>query len=145
MTDPVIVNNTRIYGNRLGFRIDGTDYWCDIASYELAPSDKDDNVLTFADAAAGATSQWNLKGKAIQSFDTASFWRKVWEQAGKEITYLLAPHGNETASETQPHFTGKVRVGRKPSISSEAGDTKGSTFEFDWPCTGEPEMKTTGV
>ena len=36
----------------------------------------------------------------------------------------------------------KAKIGVKPSISSEAGDEKGSTFDFEWQCEGEPEKLT---
>lgn len=138
-----ITKNTRIYGNKLGFTIKDKDYWADMSSVELSPGDKDDNVLTFADAASGATSEWTLKGKAIQSTDAGSLWDFIWENAGKEIAFILAPHGNKTASTAQPHFTGKVKIGKRPPISVEAGEDKGMTFEFEWKVIGEVTKTTT--
>lgn len=137
-----IARHNRIYGKKLGLTIAGKDYWADVASYELAPDGKGDPV-TFGDAATGAT-PWKLKIKAIQSTDAASFWSAVWDAAGTDVTFAIAPHGNKTASATQPHFTGKVTIGAKPPISSEAGDDKGSTFEVEWDVIGEPEKKITG-
>lgn len=134
-----ITRNTRILGNKLGFSIAGKDYWSDISSYELAPETSDKDVVTFADALSGASSAWKLKGKAIVSFDAGSFWDMLWTQAGKTIDVLVAPFGNKTATAKQPHFKIKAKIGVKPSISSEAGDEKGSTFDFEWQCEGEPE------
>ncbi len=136
--------NARIFGNRLGLTIAGQDYWSDLAKYELAPSSSDKDVVTFADAASGSTAAWKLKGTAIQSFAPGSFWDKVWTAAGTTIGFILAPHGNKQASATQPHFTGQVKIGVKPSVSSEAGDTKGSTFDFEWDVIDEPEKVATG-
>lgn len=130
-----ITKNERIYGKRLGLTIDGVDYWADFAKYELTPDSKSDAV-TFADAAEGIV-PWKLKGSAIQSTDAASFWTKCWEGAGKTVPFILAPHGNKTATAAQPHFTGRVTIGSKPSLSSEAGDDKGVTFDFDWDVKGE--------
>lgn len=106
-----IARNNRIYGKKLGLTINGKDYWADMASYELAP-DKGDPV-TFGDAASGAT-PWKLKLKAIQSTDATSFWSEVWDNSGKTVAFILAPHGNKTASAAQPHFTGRVTIGAKP-------------------------------
>lgn len=136
-----ITRNNRIYGKALGLTIGGKDYWADLAKYELAPGDGD--ALTFADAAAGS-SAWTLKGTAIQSTDTASFWAMVWESVGQTFDFVLAPHGNKTASETQPHFKGTVTISSRPPISSEAGDDKGSTFDFEWKVLGDVEKVTTG-
>lgn len=137
-----ITKNTRIYGNKLGFTINGIDFWADMASVELSPGDKDDNILTFADAAIGATSAWTLKGKAIQSTDSGSLWDFIWENAGKIINFIVAPHGNKTATAAQPHFTGKVKIGKRPPISVEAGDDKGATFDFEWQVVGDVEKTT---
>lgn len=139
-----VTMNRRVLGNALGFDIDGKDYWSDMGSFELAPSDDDKDILTFADAAGGATSGWTLKGKAIVSFDTASFWDKLWTVSGKEVPFIIAPMGNKTASVGKPHFKGRVKIGSKPSISSEAGEEKGATFEFEWKVIGDVEKVTTG-
>ena len=138
-----VTKNTRVLGSTLGLDINEKDYWCDIGKFELAPADGDKDVLTFADAHGGAASTWSLKGTAIISFDTGSFWEMAWANAGKTVTFVLAPLGNKTASQSKPHFKGRVKIGSKPPISSEAGDTKGSTFEFEWTLEGEPEKVTT--
>lgn len=137
-----VTRNARILGNKLGFSIGGKDYWSDISSYELAPETSDKDVVTFADALSGASSAWKLKGKAIVSFDAGSFWDMLWQQAGRTVEVLVAPFGNKTATAKQPHFKIKAKIGVKPSISSEAGDEKGSTFDFEWQCEGEPEKLT---
>ena len=133
-----VTRNDRIYGNRLGLTVEGVDYWADIASYELAPSDKDAKNVTFADAYSGATSQWTLKIEAIVSTVTGSFWSKVWAKAGSTVPFILAPHGNLTATPGKPHFTGKVKIKAKPGISSEAGDEDGAKFTVEWDVDGEP-------
>lgn len=137
-----ITKNTRVLGSALGLDIGGKDYWADVASVELAPSDNDKDILTFADAAGGSSSSWTLKIKAAISFDQGAFWDYVWANAGKTVPFVIAPMGNKTASATKPHFKGKVKIGSKPPISSEAGETKGSTFEVEWTVEGEPTKET---
>ena len=137
-----VTRNTRILGNRLGFSIAGKDYWSDLSSYDLSPETSDKDVVTFADALGGSSASWKLKGKAIVSFDPGSFWEMLWQQAGKNVDVLVAPFGNKTATATKPHFKVRAKIGTKPSTSSEAGDEKGSTFEFEWTCEGEPEKLT---
>lgn len=140
-----VVKNSRIYGNTLLLKLGGTDYWSDVAEYSLEPKSSDKDTLTFADAAAGATSDWVLKGKAIQSTDPASLWSKVWDESGTVVDFILAPHGNEAPTANQPHFTGKVKIGPKPAIGTSAGEDKGATFDFEWEVKGEPVKKTTGL
>lgn len=139
-----VTKNPRIYGSKLGLTIAGQDYYADIAKYSLEPSTSDKDVVTFADAASGSTAAWSLKGSAIQSTAAGSFWQKVWDASGTTVPFILAPHGNREASTTQPHFTGQVKIGVKPPISSEAGDTKGATFDFEWDVEDEPLLKATG-
>ena len=138
-----IAKRARVLGNALGLTINGQDYWADVAKYELVPSDSDKETLTFADAAAGGgAGKWTMKVTAIISFETGSFWDMVWANTGKEVPFILAPMGNKTATSAKPHFKGKVKIGVKPALSSEAGDEKGATFEVEWNLIGEPEKVT---
>lgn len=138
----VVANNTRVKGNKLGFTLDTRDFWADIVSYEMVPSDGDKDTLTFADAAGGSSSSWTLKVVGIISFDTESFWNKIWDMAGRSIPVTVAPLGNKTASPTKPHFKAKAQISSKPGISSEAGDEKGATFEVEWKLEDEPQKVT---
>lgn len=140
-----ITRNTRVTGSRLGASFGGKDYWADLAKYELAPESSDREILTFGDAASGnGSAAWKLKGSAIQSFDTGSFWDFVWSNVGKTIAVVLAPHGNKTASVSKPHFKMNIRITSRPSVSAEAGDEKGSTFDFEFNVEGEPEKVVAG-
>lgn len=137
-----VTRHTRIYGRKLALVIDGTDYFPDMASYELAPDDKGD-ILTFGDAAGGGEA-WKFKGKAIQSTDDTSLWSMIWEHRGETVDFIVAPHGNATAEKGKPHFKGRVVIGSRPPLSSEAGDDKGAVFDFEWDIEGEPEKVDTG-
>lgn len=137
-----IARNTRIYGRKLGLTLDNIDYWSDVVSYDLSPAEADKDGLTFADFQSGVSDKWTLKITAIVSTDTESFWSKVWDSAGKEVPFILAPHGNKTAGPTKPHFTGRVNIKSRPGISSEAGDEKGATFEIEWDVKGEVKKVT---
>ena len=139
-----VTRNTRIKGQRLGLSFAGKDYWSDMSKYELAAENSDKDVVTFADAQDGSASAWKLKGTAIQSLDAGSFWDYVWTPSGKTVDAILAPHGNNVATAAQPHFKFRVKIGAKPPISGEAGDEKGSTFDFEWNVEGEPEKISTG-
>ncbi|MCX4577943.1 hypothetical protein OHB41_33120 [Streptomyces sp. NBC_01571] len=135
--------SARIKGKSLTLKFEDTDYQADIGSATLNNEDADGDFTTFADAAAGGAVQWFFEGEAVQSTDSASFWSYLWDNTGLEVAYVFAPHGNAVASTTQPHFTGSVRVGRKPSIGGTANET--FTFEYRLDCTGEPTKVTTGA
>ena len=136
-----MAGSTRIKGTKLAFKL-GTpakDHWADITNYELFNDEAESDVTTFADAAQGGARQHKLKGTAIQSTETASFWRYVWENSGVDVPFTLAPHGNDVPTASQPHFIGTVTIGSKPSIGGDAG-TGAFTFEFEWLVIGEPVL-----
>lgn len=136
---------TRINGKSLKLQIDSNEYNIDVTSASLvrdASTDTADNVVTFADAAAGVdnTDVWYLDVTAVQSTDDAtatdgiSLHTAIWDAAattgGDTFAFVLAPHGNATASALQPHYTGTVKVseGAFPPVGGDAG----STFTFDY-------------
>lgn len=137
------MGSTRIKGTKLKFDL-GTPavpFWADLTAYELYNEEADADVTTFEDAQKGGARQHKLKINAVQSLDTASFWRHVWENTGQEVPFVLAPFGNEEATPTQPHFIGTVTIGPKPTLGGEAGDGA-FVFEVEWNVLNEPVMET---
>lgn len=130
------MGSQRIRGNKLPVLTlgsPGTSHAADIISWLIENEAADADVITFEDAAAGEGRQFFLRGSAIQSTATASFWRYVWENTGEEgIAYTIAPHGNAVASATEPHFTGTLKIGPKPTIGGEASTSSQSAFQFDF-------------
>lgn len=136
-----MAGSTRIKGTKLALTLGtpGVDYWADITNYSLSNGEADSDVTTFSDAAEGGSRQYKLTGSAIQSTEAASFWRYAWSNTGEDVPFVLAPHGNEVPSETEPHFIGTVTIGPKPSIGGEAG-TGAFTFDFEWNVVGVPVL-----
>lgn len=134
--------STRIKGSALKFTLDGDDYWADATSVVLENEEAADAATTFADAQAGGARTYYFTVSAIQSTDTDSLWRYIWANTGEEIAYTYAPHGNATASSSQPHFTGTVRIPAKPTVGGEAGLTNEYTFEVRFDCLEEPTLVT---
>lgn len=127
---------TRLKGNKLAIEIDGEDYWSQVTSWLLTREDSDDDVVTFKDASEGETQDEVLQITAVQSTDTASFWRMVWDNVGEEVPFKIAPHGNETPTTAQPHFTGTLEIPRRPDVGGEAGRNNTHTFEVEFPVVG---------
>lgn len=130
------MGSARIRGNKLPVLTlgsPGTSHAADIISWRIENEEADSDVITFEDAAAGEGRQFFLRGSAIQSTDSASFWRFVWENTGEDgIAYTIAPHGNAAATESEPHFVGTLRIGPKPTIGGEASTSTQSAFQFDF-------------
>lgn len=133
------MGSTRIKGTKLKLELgeSSDDFWADLTTYGLDNDEADSDVVTFEDAGGDGSRQFKLTGTAIQSTDEDSFWSYAWDHTGEEVPYTLAPHGNETPSKTQPHFTGTVKIGPKPKIGGDAGNAP-YTFDFEWNCTDEP-------
>lgn len=126
------MGSTRIKGNALALKFGSPaeDYWADATSVVLENEEKDSDVTTFEDAKnAGDARQWFFTLSAIQSTAKTSFWRYLWENTGQVVAFTYAPHGNEVATEDQPHFIGTCKIGAKPSVGGEAGQTTQYTFD----------------
>jgi len=133
-------SSTRIKGQNLILTIDGDDYAMDATSITLTNEDKDGEVRTFADVTP--PKQWYFEIEGIQSTATNSLWSLLWNEDGTEgIAYVFKPHGNASASASQPHFTGTVSVKGKPPIGGTADTT--FTFTYRLECDQEPTMDTT--
>jgi hypothetical protein len=132
--------STRIKGRALSLKLGSTDYWADATSVMLDSEDPD--VLTFFDASE-AGRKYFFTIDAIQSTDASSFWSHVWANSGDDnVAFIYAPHGNATASASQPHFTGTLRIGNKPSIGGAAGVNTTFTFTTRFDINGEPTLVT---
>jgi hypothetical protein len=147
--------STRIKANALKFTISGVDYWSDLSSVELASEPASTDAQTFADAAAGGVPDWYFTVSGVQSTDTASFWKAMWDAAGTEVAYVYAPHGNTSASATKPHFrslngssvsVSTVRIPMRGSFTIGGQASADGTFSFEgvrMDIIGEPFYATT--
>ena len=127
----------RIRGERLGFKLNETEYWPDMSSVTLEPVDKDDSA-TFGSINVGGTPM-QLKVAGIQSTAKASLWRFLFDHVGETVPFMIAVHGNEKPTDDQPHVTGKCTIEKPPALSTEVNET--ATFELelpveDWTLTG---------
>ncbi|QRY40849.1 hypothetical protein JVX92_00710 [Microbacterium hominis] len=140
------MGSTRIRGNKkpvLTLGSPGAEFSADIISWSIENEQADSDVITFEDAANGGSRQFKLKGSAVQSTASASFWRYVWANSGDTgVAYTIAPHGNAVATVAEPHFIGTLTIGAKPTIGGEASTSSSSafTFDFEFEIDGEPSM-----
>lgn len=119
----------RIKGQKLGFTINGKAVWPDMSEAELSPS-SDDSFATFGSILAGGTPM-QLKVSGIVSTAATSLWRLLFDNVGKELPFIFAPNGNDTPSNDQPHYVGRVTIKQPPSLPVKINDT--STFDLEMP------------
>lgn len=126
-----MATSTRIKANALKLTIGGTDYWADFSSVTLQSEDASADVNTFYDASLGGRRDWFFTVSGVQSTESTSFWMEAWDSAGSEVSFIYAPHGNATASSTQPHFTGTLRLPARGAFALGGDASTDGTFSFD--------------
>ena len=126
-----MATSTRIKANALLLSIDGTDYWSDFSSVMMQSEEASSDVNTFYDASLGGRRDFYFTVSGVQSTESTSFWRAMWADAGAEVAFIYAPHGNATASSNQPHFTGTVRIPAKGAFMIGGEASADGTFAFD--------------
>lgn len=131
---------TKYDGANLSLTFDGTEINADGTSVVLDNEDADTDSQTFAEVAAGNTSQWFFQITALGDYAAGSLWDLLWQNSGQTIPYVFKPYGNTAASTTQPHFTGNAKVIAKPPIGGGAGSTW--TFEARLDCDDVPALVT---
>lgn len=134
--------STRIAANALKLTIDGVQYNADISQAELVSEEAASDVTTFASAGAGGTSDWYFTISGIQSTDAASFWMAMWDNAGDEVEYEFAPHGNTTASATQPIWRSENAV---PAVVSTVRIPRRGTFPLGGEASVDGSFSFSGV
>lgn len=134
------MGSNRIKGAALGLTIGGVDYWADVTSVVFDNEEASGDVTTFEDASLGGARQHFATISAIQSVQSVSFWRYVWANTGAVAAYKYAVHGNAVATADQPHLTGTLKIGPKPTLGGEAGATNTYTFETRFDIEGEPTL-----
>lgn len=110
--------STRIKANALSLKIAGVEYMADLSSVELQAEPAATDVETFYEAGQGGVGDWYFTVSGVQSTDSASFWKAMWDNAGTEVEYIYAPHGNATASATKPHFRSKNAASPQVTVST---------------------------
>lgn len=127
-------------GKDLSLTIDSVETNIEATSVVLENEEGDSDVLTFAEIGSGEGLQWFFTINAVSDYGSGSFWSTCWDNEGEEVPYLFKPYGNETASPTQPHFSGSCKVAAPPPIGGTANET--FTFEVRFDCTSKPERVT---
>lgn len=133
---------TRIKGKGLSFTTGATnDEWkCELLAVVLQNEEADSDVTTFCDLDEGGARQWFIEGEGLSNYGPDSLWTFLWDNAGQDVEFKLAPYGNATPTAAQPHWTGTVTVGPKPAVGGTAGEV--FTIEFRMDLVGEPTRVT---
>ena len=113
--------STRIKAQNIVFKIGTTDHACDATSVNLELGDAPGDVRTFCEVSVGK--HWTLNLEGITSGAADSLYRILWDNYGTEVAFTIAPHGNATATASQPHYEGTVIFSELPPLALTAGET----------------------
>ncbi|WP_311210906.1 MULTISPECIES: hypothetical protein [unclassified Aeromicrobium] len=139
-----MTTSTRIYGNHnivLTLKKStgtATGFGDDCKGVRIGGEDKDAGDLTFAEVDAGSIQDPVLKLKFIQSTASTSLHQFLLDNQGALVEAVYAPHGNATASATQPHF--KVTNLKIEGIPEIGGDVNKEAVGYE----SEVELKAKG-
>jgi len=133
--------STRIKAQNIKFLIGATEYACDATMVDLVLGDAPGDVQTFCEQRVGG--EWALTLEGITSGDATSLYRVLWENFGTTGAFTIAPNGNETATASQPHYTGTVKFNEIPPLSLSSNET--ATFSVTLEVVNTPHDPATDV
>jgi hypothetical protein len=125
----------RLKGKTIIFEVDGTEYQgaCNNVTFTSEVGE-----LGFGNYVDSLEFRCQVVG--YQDFASASLWSKLWDNPGQTITLTYAPHGNATATSTQPHFTATGYAETLPTLGGTAGEY--FTFDLSIILDGKPSKVT---
>jgi hypothetical protein len=107
----------RIKGKSIIFEVDGTEYAGSVSNVTFSSAV---GTLGFGDYTDSLDFTCAVTG--FQDVQAASLWSELFDNPGASITITYAPHGNATATSTQPHFTATGYAETVPDLGGAAGE-----------------------
>ena len=133
----------------LKFKVGTTEHTAEISRCEVVSGAADSDFTSFLDAASGGAREYALELTLTQDLASTSLWRYIWTQAGETLGVKVNPHGNATATATEPHYTGNVVISEPDGVllGGEANSSTSArmTVSVRWVFTAKPVEAITGT
>jgi hypothetical protein len=133
-------------GRSLKISVGATDYEAQVFAATVEADDAESDNVTFAEAAAGGGRVYVLKITMTQDMAASTLWSKIWDAAGTDVTVLMKPYGNTSASASQPHFTMTATVSEPNGVlfggEADASPTNRLQTEVEWKLAARPTRIT---
>ena len=107
----------RIKGKSIIFEVDGTEYAGQVSNVTFS---SEVGTLGFGDYTDSLDFTCAVTG--FQDTAAASLHSELWGNPGATVTLTFAPHGNATASVSQPHFEATGYAETVPNVGGAAGE-----------------------
>ena len=121
----------RLKGKTIIFKVDNTDYAGSVSNVTF---DSAVGTLGFGDYTDSLDYTATVTG--FQDFAAAGLWTKLFANPGASLSLTFAPHGNVTATTSQPHFTATGYAETLPTIGGAAGEY--FTYDLNIILDGKP-------
>jgi hypothetical protein len=125
----------RIKGKSIIFEIGSTEYAGGVSNVVFSSAV---GTLGFGDYEDSLDFTCAVTG--FQDTAAASLHSYLWDNPGTTVTITYAPHGNATASASQPHFTATGYAETVPDLGGAAGEF--FTFDINFILDGKPTRVT---
>ena len=107
----------RIKGKSIIFEVDGTEYAGSVSNVTFSSAI---GTLGFGDYTDSLDFTCAVTG--FQDVQAVSLWSELFDNPGATLSITYAPHGNATATSTQPHFTATGYAETVPDLGGAAGE-----------------------
>jgi len=107
----------RIKGKSIIFEVGGTEYAGSVSNVTFSSAV---GTLGFGDYTDSLDFTCAVTG--FQDVQAVSLWSELFDNPGQTLTITYAPHGNATATSTQPHFTATGYAETVPDLGGAAGE-----------------------
>lgn len=136
----------RISGRLLSLKVDGNDYDDQASNASVNSTEADSDFLSFKAAKEGGARDYVLALTVAQDLATGSLWREIFDNVGDTVPFVIAPYGNETPTEAQPHVVGSAIIAEPDGVmvggESTTSTSGAHTTEVEWPLTGRFTLDT---
>jgi hypothetical protein len=107
----------RLKGKSILFKVGATDFAGSVKSVVFKSAVGELGFGDYSDSLA-----YTCEVTGFQDFAAASLWTTLFTTPGASINLTFAPHGNATASASQPHFTATGYAESIPDFGGAAGE-----------------------
>ena len=125
----------RINGKSIVFEVDGTEYSGAVSNVTFSSE-----VGTLGFGAYEDSLDFTCAVTGFQDVQAVSLWSELFDNPGQTVTITYAPHGNATATSTQPHFTATGYAETVPDLGGSAGEY--FVYDINFILTGKPTRVT---
>ncbi len=107
----------RIKGKSIIFEVQGTEYAGGVSNVVFSSA-----VGTLGFGNYEDSLDFTCAVTGFQDTATASLHTALWNNPGVTLTLTFAPHGNATATASEPHFTATGYAETVPNVGGAAGE-----------------------